>query len=125
MEDKKPSYRLSLKYLCLGQETLEAVCHIWMSKRQKILLMIFIMELMILRVMSRQLWLMKLILRCLPWFLLLQITMLSKIYVGCLSFIRAIQPRQITTLYAFCGRSVMIWSSLQCYTRLELKKHLI
>ena len=55
----------------------------------------------------------------------LQITMLSKIYVGCLNFIRAIPPGQIATLYAFCGRSVMIWSSLKCYTRLELTKHLI
>ena len=85
----------------LGQEVLEAVCHIWMTKRPNILPMIFIMELMILRAMSRQLWLMKLILKCISWFLLLLITMLSKIYVGCLSFIRAIQPGQITTLYAF------------------------
>ncbi|RVW94517.1 hypothetical protein CK203_030871 [Vitis vinifera] len=49
----------------------------------------------------------------------LQITMLSKIYVGCLNFIRAIPPGQIATLYAFCGRSVMIWSSLKCYTSLK------
>ena len=85
----------------LGQEVLEVVCHIWMTKRPNILPMIFIMELMILRAMSRQLWLMKLILKCISWFLLLLITMLSKIYVGCLSFIRAIQPGQITTLHAF------------------------
>ena len=84
-----------------------------------------IMELMILQVVSRQLCLTKLILRCLRWFLPWQITMLSKIYVGCLNFIRAIPPGQIATLYAFCGRSVMIWSSLKCYTRLELTKHLI
>ena len=120
MGNKEDSYRLGPKYLCVGQEALEAVCHVWMSGRPNTILMIFIMELMILGVMSRQLCLIKLILRCLPWFLLLQISMLSKIYVGCLNFIRTIQPGH----YAFCRRSVKIWSSLQCHTRLELNKHL-
>ena len=112
MGNKEDSYRLGPKYLCVGQEALEAVCHVWMSGRPNTILMIFIMELMILGVMSRQLCLIKLILRCLPWFLLLQISMLSKIYVGCLNFIRTIQPGH----YAFCRRSVKIWSSLQCHT---------